>query len=100
MTLQKRKFKSTVKIGTQISAQSYGSFGAMVEYSFQNKMIVGSILIAVTESSDSPPLSSNKILNMETTKGCGFNLKFVRDMTKSYRKVHCKDKYSHLSSII
>ena len=40
------------------------------------------------------------MLNIETTKDYGFKLKFVDDMTETYSQIHCKDKYSHLSSNI
>ena len=52
-------------------------------------MVVGLRLIAVIYTSDFAPVSSNKMLNIQTTIDCGFNLKFVRDMTKTYSQLHC-----------
>ena len=63
-------------------------------------MVVVSRLIGVTEITDFAPVSSNEMLNIQTTVNCGFSLKFVRDTTKTYSQMHCKDKYSHLISII
>ena len=40
------------------------------------------------------------MFNIQTTIDCGFNLKFLRDMKKTSSQMRCKDKYSHLSSII
>ena len=63
-------------------------------------MVEGWRLIAVTEPSDFAPVSSNELFNIQTSKDCGFNLKFVRDMKKTSSQIDCEDKYSHLSSII
>ena len=83
-----------------IPIQSFGQFRRLVECSFSNYMVVGSRLIAVTYTSDLAPAWRKEIINIHTTKDCGFNLKFVRHMTKTYNQMHWKDKYLHLSSII
>ena len=100
VTWQKHKVISILKISTHIWAQSFADLGQMIECSFMDKIIVGSRLIAVTQTSDFAPASRNQMLNIERGKDCGFNLKFVHDMTKTYSQMHSKDKYSHLSSII
>ena len=63
-------------------------------------MNLGSRLIPITKTTDFAPFSRKEFLNIQTTKDCGFNLKFVRDMTKTYSQMPCKDKYSHVRSII
>ena len=63
-------------------------------------MVVVSRLIGVTEITDFAPVSRNEMLNIQTTVNCGFSVKFVRDMTKTYSQMHCKDKYPDLSSVI
>ena len=100
VTWQKHTVKCIVKIRSQISAQSFDAFRRLVECSFTNKMIVGSRLIAVTYTSHFAPASSNELLTIQTATDCGFNLKFLRDMTKISSQVHSKGKYSHLTSII
>ena len=46
------------------------------------------------------PASSKKFLDIQATVECGFTLKLVRDMVKTYNQMHPKDKYSKDSSII
>ena len=62
-----------------MSAQSFCAFGQLVECSFTNKMSVVLGLIAVPEASYFAPLWGNETLNIQTTKDCVFNLKFVSD---------------------
>ena len=100
VTRQKDIVKCTVKINTHMSAQSFGDFAQLVECWFTNNMIARSRLIAVTSISDFAPVWNNQLLNIQRTTYFGFNLKIVGDMTTTYSPMHCKDKYSHLSSII
>ena len=97
MTWQKRTVKCIVNISTHILAQSFNAFRELVKCWLRNKIIVGSRLIAVTETSNLAVALSNETLNNKRTKHYGFNTKFVRDMTKTYSQMDCKDKYSHLS---
>ena len=45
---------------------------------------MGSSPVAVTESSDIAPVSSKEFLDYQATIECGFTLKRVRDMIKTY----------------
>ena len=49
-------------------------------------MVLGSSPVAVTSPSDYAPASSKEFLDIQATIECGFTLKRVRDMTKSYRQ--------------
>ena len=46
------------------------------------------------------PASSKEFLDIQATVECGFTLKLVRDMIKTYNQMHRTDKYSQHSSII
>ena len=46
------------------------------------------------------PASSKEFLDIQATVECGFTLKRVRDMTRTYSQMHRTDKYSEHSSII
>ena len=46
------------------------------------------------------PGSSNEFLDIQATVDCGFTLKLVRDMIKTYNQLRHTDKYSQHSSII
>ena len=46
------------------------------------------------------PASSKEFLDIQATVECGFTLKLVRDMKKTYSQMHRTDKYSQHSSII
>ena len=72
----------------------------MVECSFTNYMVVGSSPVAVTETSDFAAVSSKELLDIQATIECGFTLKRVRDMIRTYSQMHHADKYSQHSSII
>ena len=50
--------------------------------------------------SDFAPASSKEFLDIQATIECGFTLKRVRDMIKTYSQMHRTDKYSQHSSII
>ena len=54
----------------------------MVECSFANSIAVGSIPVAVTETSDFPTVWGKTLLDIQETIECGFTLKCVRDMKK------------------
>ena len=47
-------------------------------------MVVGSNPVAVTSPSDFAPASSKEFLDIQATIECGFTLKRVRDMIKTY----------------
>ena len=72
----------------------------MVECSFTNYMVVGSSPVAVTETSDFAAVSSKELLDIQATIECGFTLKRVRDMIRTYSHMHRTDKNSQHSSII
>ena len=61
---------------------------------------MGSNPVAVTSPSDFAPASSKEFLDIQATIECGFTLKRVRDMIKTYSQMHRTDKYSQHSSII
>ena len=46
------------------------------------------------------PPSSKEFLDIQATIECGFTLKRVRDMIRTYSQMHRTDKYSQHSSII
>ena len=64
----------------------FGQFGQMVQCSFKNKVVLGSSPVAVTSPSDFAPASS-KFLDIQATIDCGFTLKRVRDMTRTYSQM-------------
>ena len=47
-------------------------------------MVLGSSPVAVTSTSDFAPASSKEFLDIQATMECGFTLKHVRDMTRTY----------------
>ena len=61
---------------------------------------MGSSPVAVTYTYDFVPASSKDFLDIQATIECGFTLKCVRDMTRTYSQMHRTDKYSEHSSII
>ena len=72
----------------------------MVKCSFMNKWAVGSGPVAVTSSSDFVPAPSKKSLDIQASIKCGFTVKRVRDMIRTYSQMHRGDKYWQQSSII
>ena len=61
-------------------------------------MVECSSPVAVTSPSDFAPASSKEFLDIQATIECGFTLKRVRDMTKTYSiKVYIK---THLGKLI
>ena len=56
----------------------------MVECLFKNQVVLGSNPVAVTSPSDFAPASSKEFLDIQATIECGFTLKCVRDMTRTY----------------
>ena len=63
-------------------------------------MVLGSSPVAVSLTSDYAPASSKEFLDIQATIECGFNLKSIRDMIRTYSQLHCTDKYSEHSLII
>ena len=61
---------------------------------------MGSIPVAVTQTSDFTPASSKEFLDIQETIECGFTLKRICDMIRTYSQMHCTDKCSQHSSII
>ena len=47
-------------------------------------MVLGSSPVTVTSPSDFAPASSKEFLNIQATVECGFTLKRVSDMTRTY----------------
>ena len=72
----------------------------MVDCSFKNQVVLGSIPVEVTSASDFAPPSSKEFLEIQGIMECGFTLKRVPDMTRTYSLMHGTDKYSEHSSII
>ena len=56
--------------------------------------------VAVTYTSDFVPVSGKEFLDIQATIECGFTLKRIRDMIRTYSQMHCTDKYSQHTSII
>ena len=54
----------------------------------------------VTETSDFAPASSKEFFDIQTTIECGFTLRQVRGMARTYSLMHRTNKYSEHSSII
>ena len=50
-------------------------------------MVLGSSPVTVTSPSDFAPASSKEFLDIQATVECGFTLKRVRDMTRTYSQV-------------
>ena len=72
----------------------------MIECLFTKYVVVGSSPLAVTKPSDFPTILSKEFLDIEENIECGFTLKDVRDMTKTYSQIHRTYKYSQVSSMI
>ena len=51
-------------------------------------------VVHLTVSSNIAPASSKEFLGIQETLECGFTLKHVRDMIRTYGKMHRTDKYS------
>ena len=52
-------------------------------------MVLGSSPVTVTSPSDFAPASSKEFLDIQATVECGFTLKRVRDMTRTYSQKTC-----------
>ena len=72
----------------------------MVECSFTNQVVVGSSPIAIAQTSGFVSVSSKEILDIQVTIVCGFTLKRLRDMIRTYTQMHRTDKCSQQSLII
>ena len=58
-------------------------------------MVLGSSPVAVTSPSDFAPASSKEFLDIQATIECGFTLKRVRDMTRTYNlDISIRNSYS------
>ena len=68
----------------------------MIKCSFKNYVTVGSCPVAVT--SDFVLVSSKDFLDIQATIECGFTLKCISDMMRTYSQMHGTDKYSQHSS--
>ena len=51
----------------------------MVEFSFMNKVVVGSSPVTVTKTSDFAPALSKEFLDIQATIECEFTLKSIQD---------------------
>ena len=76
------------------------SRNSLLEAGAKSEGEVSSNPVAVTSPSDFAPASSKEFLDIQATIECGFTLKRVRDMIKTYSQMHRTDKYSQHSSII
>ena len=63
-------------------------------------MVLGSRPVAVTQTSDFAPAFSKQFHDIEATRECGFTLKSLREMIRTYSQMHRTDKYSRHSSIV
>ena len=90
----------TVQISTHNTAQSFGQWGQMVEYLLTSWLILCSIPLLVTKTSDFTCASSKEFDDIQATTECGFTLKCVRDMRSTYSQMNRQYKYWELSSVI
>ena len=63
-------------------------------------MVLGSIRVAVASPSDFAPALNKELLDIPANIECGFTMKRVHDMTRTYSEIQCADKYSEHSSMI
>ena len=67
-----------------------------------NYVVAGSSPVAVASTSDFAPASSKEFIDIQTTIECGFTLKRVHDMIRTYsklkRKLMCIKAQIHFSS--
>ena len=66
----------------------------MVQRFFTNEAAAGSSPVAVTSTSDIAHVSSKEFLHIQANVECGFTLKHVRDIIRTYSQMHCTEKYS------
>ena len=66
------------------------------------RFVLESLLFSSSFENDTQVIfvSSKEFLDIEATVECGFTLKLVRDMIKTYNQMPRTDKYSQHSSII
>ena len=62
-------------------------------------MVLGSSPVAVTSPSDFAPASSKEFLDIQATIECGFTLKRVRDMTRTYSYIDWIDVLNQFVTI-
>ena len=86
-TWQEHTVKCTIQMSTQNTSRSFGQFSQMVECSFKNYVVLGLSPVAVTSPSDFAPALSKEFLDIQATIECGFTLKCIRDMTRTYRLI-------------
>ena len=63
-------------------------------------MVVDWSPVAVTLTSDIAPVLSKEFLDIQANIECGFTLKGVCDMIRTYSQIHCTNKHSRHNSII
>ena len=76
------------------------SFFEKVNVLWVNPSKINTLLDSFCLVVDFAPASSKEFLDIQATVECGFTLKRVRDMTRTYSQMHRTDKYSEHSSII
>ena len=62
-------------------------------------MVLGSSPVAVTSPSDFAPVSSKEFLDIQATIECGFTLKHVRDMTRTYSYIKRSNSQTTLQNL-
>ena len=83
MTSLEHNFYCTVQVSTKNTPRSFRQFGQMVDCSFKNQVVLGSIPVEVTSASDFAPPWSKEFLEIQATMECGLTLKRVPDMTRT-----------------
>ena len=63
-------------------------------------MVLGTIPVAGTSTSDFGPVSSKEFLDIQSNIERVFTMRRVHDMTRTYSQMDCADKYSEHSSSI
>ena len=66
----------------------------------RNQLVRKRTLNHLANGSDFAPVSSKELLDIQATVECGFTLKRVCDIIKTYSQMRSTDKYSQHSSII
>ena len=87
---KKRKFFKAIWVQTACYCH--------VTYAFQSESTLYTVFAWMSRNSS--PVSSKDFLDIQDNIECGFTLKRVRDMTKTYSQMHRTDKYSQHSSTI
>ena len=86
---------------THVDTSSFASKTSLAALKTEVDIIdVAKLKTAPTDLAKLTNALSKEFFDIQATVECGFTLKLVRDMIKTYNQMHRTDKYSQLSSII